>query len=729
MSRQPRHERRLAPLPPPPPSQPIPNVGLSFLADTALADAVPGRPMPPQRKGSITLPPIAALIPVPCQAANPPSLSSMLPRSGSSIPEHSHAHTATRSASARPARKSDQPVLGNEWANGASTSDSPSNTHMSSVSTPFPPRQPSKKERSKKQSQSHNRATPASIPLEYNVRPYNRLATTGNPAPARTIADAPLRTQPSRPSKTKLPHPLQGLALDKTYPERKVEDWHNDAQNMLRPPVSRPYPTSSHPELSIDHHSAAQALIPPPPPPPHTLKKVHPPVESWDRYALPQMPGDQSYLPQLQHSPVQSRPHSRRHQSTPSVAPTNATWDEPFMANNLPQSRIFAFIPENPEMLTRSRHRNIISIGSQATPNTAMQRSQSAHSNNPAKKVLAGKASSAPSSPKGIPQSSRLGGSLPTPVTGCMEMDVFQGTKEWLAGQTRRTNVMSTFQEEVLSLPQVQTPSPPLPEIGMDSPINVQFQSEKFFSPQHREATTPIDQEMRDDSSAPPPPPSCSHSRSPESTRSHQQLEEPGLASGDSSYSESCSEPASDEENPDEQIERIRTDDQSDDQFQESSSTLMRDQADRRSSSARAQSDSHFTQHSDFHSVKSDNSLSSSPTSSCFSPTTSSRPKNAPKRTKTNSASGSKANVKGTKPTGGTGQRKNGERRREQNAVAQKKFRWKKKQQAAKMEEELEISTALVSTLKKEGVEKDRLINKLKGEVGVLKRKLKHLDT
>ncbi|WWC70349.1 uncharacterized protein I206_104299 [Kwoniella pini CBS 10737] len=250
-------ERKLAPLPRR--STPTSDVGLSCLADAALADwsTLSSKA---QRQNSITLPSISSIIYPSLPTAKWEGFTASLPSLGIIIP--SSTNSLARSDSLQSASTSDQPV--------ASTS----NIHISSVSTPFPPLRPSKKAKLQKRSHDHSGATPNSVQLEYNVRPYNRTAAPSNPFPAPSQAYP--SSKATRQPKAKLPHPLQGLALDKTHSDRKVEDWQNAAQNLLHPLIPIP-PLSYSGSSFFNHHSAAQSLISPPA---HTLKKVHPPIDS-----------------------------------------------------------------------------------------------------------------------------------------------------------------------------------------------------------------------------------------------------------------------------------------------------------------------------------------------------------------------------------------------------------------------------------------------------------------
>ncbi|WWD02822.1 hypothetical protein V865_000864 [Kwoniella europaea PYCC6329] len=784
MTRPVRDERRLAPLPPLSHTS-QPGLSLTCLADAALADARGPTSLPsPHPKTSFNLPPISSLIaplPTPPAAKTDSSWSTTattpyLTSSGSSsfVAMHTPPISRSHSWNANPAVGTDQPVNG--WSTTTTAGD-PSSAHMTRQG-PFPPpplsQRPLKREKQRKQTQSQARATSSTVQLEYNVRPYNRMSasTSSAAAPSRqpSTVHAPTRTQPSRSSKSKLPHPLQGLTLDKTYPERKVEDWHNDAQNLLRPPLPPPNPI---PTTSLNRHSVAQSLNPPPPPhslTPRTTKKIHPPVESWENYTLPQMPGGQPCLPQTQPTPVPIYPRSsaRRQQSSSSVSGTswintNNTKAHPLNPDPR-QAKSYVFVSENPEVFARSRHRAPpISTNFRPAP-YAMQRSQSAYTTHytHSKRAFA-KTISEPNSPKGmrwISDNGQIGGSLPTPITASMDT-------RWNTSQLG-VPPSSTYQPEVLSLPQVQTPTPPLP--GAISaqrtihivPMEINHQSTSPSLPPTRDIT-PIDQEMRNNTLSPAPntraESSCGSFKPPES------IGQPELEAGESSYSESDFEPVS-EDNQDQSGDkghdrdgdiqvRPRGDDGDEVEAEdESYSNFGRSiipngtSAISSNSSIRARSSSHSTHTSEMIKYEHSSSGSSSPIStsgstSCFSPgkTVSKKP-----RTKTNKVKKSDTAAKGkgkgkgrsknnrststsvSASTTVNGQRRNGERRREQNAVAQKKFRWKKKQMAAKMEADLESATALASSLQKQVAEKDQLVNKLKGEVGSLKRKLKTLE-
>ncbi|WVW83743.1 hypothetical protein I302_105764 [Kwoniella bestiolae CBS 10118] len=792
MTRPIRDERRLAPLPSINPTSQT-NLSLSCLADAALADALGSTPITsPHPKASFTLPPISALIaPLPTHPATNPEPSGakpFLPSSGSTASSFVSTHTpGARSVSSNltPAVGTDQPVINDTtgWSTSRSGDVYPSNNAHMTSSAPFPPpptsQRPSRKEKQKKSTQSHARAatTSSTFQLEYNVRPYHRaINTTATTAPSsRQSAPAhpPTRTQPARSSKSKLPHPLQGLSLDKTYPERKVEDWHNDAQNLLRPPRPRPIAIATN---SINHHTAAQSLSTPHNITPTTIKKIHPPVESWDQYALPQMPGEQPYLPQTQPIPVPlyPRPPPRRHQSSSSLSVTS--WHSSIVSAR-PGPRSYTFVAEDPETFTRSRHRAPpTSITSRPGPYT-MQRSQSAHTTNivhPHPRRPFGKTLSEPNSPKAKKEASeegKIGGNLPTPVTASMASRwSTHNSPTGIPAQLEAHSASTvTFQQEVLDLPQVQTPTPPLQEAvpSQRSPsvvlMDIDHQSRSPSLPPTRDIT-PIDQEMRNQTLSPAhlttSPGAWSHSHQSEHSHS---IEQPELEAGESSFSESESEPASSDNHDDGEDDEHgngmheQDDDHSNDgavrlRSAKGSSSTNRDHRSipnassivSTTSSIRARSSSHSTQTSEMIKYEASSSSPSSATS-CFVPG-----KLAPKKPRTRSKAKTKAKGKAKKnevkgkgrskkdgssvsgnSNGSTimnGQRRNGERRREQNAVAQKRFRWKKKQMAAKMEADLESATALASSLQKQVAEKDSLVNKLKGEVGSLKRKLKTLE-
>lgn len=63
------------------------------------------------------------------------------------------------------------------------------------------------------------------MPLEYNVRRYTRAHSSDRP-----LSSPHPQTQLHRR------YPLQGLQLDKTYPEWSIHGWHEDAQRLLQPP-------------------------------------------------------------------------------------------------------------------------------------------------------------------------------------------------------------------------------------------------------------------------------------------------------------------------------------------------------------------------------------------------------------------------------------------------------------------------------------------------------------
>lgn len=63
------------------------------------------------------------------------------------------------------------------------------------------------------------------MPLEYNIRRYTRAHSSDRP-----LSSPHPQTQLHRR------YPLQGLQLDKTYPEWSIHGWHEDAQRLLQPP-------------------------------------------------------------------------------------------------------------------------------------------------------------------------------------------------------------------------------------------------------------------------------------------------------------------------------------------------------------------------------------------------------------------------------------------------------------------------------------------------------------
>ncbi|WWC70350.1 uncharacterized protein I206_104300 [Kwoniella pini CBS 10737] len=383
----------------------------------------------------------------------------------------------------------------------------------------------------------------------------------------------------------------------------------------------------------------------------------------------------------MQTPSMRPRPSSRRHQASSDAKSTDENWDQPLIINAPSRPREFTFVSETPELYTRSR-----------LSNTAV---------------------SGVSSPKhlvGAPHNDMRGKkSLATPVTTSREHKLARDTDERLSGDSM---------QEVLSLPQMQLSIPSFSGTPINSPSTI-LPDHLKTSPMSTPALRSIPLKCDDPMTSP-----VRNGSSP--LRSRYSEDAPELQTGDSSFSRSGSKPASESDDHSDhrmQFESYHGSDEQEGKTFDQERTL--------SSSIRARSHSHPAQNSGSYSVKSEQSSSDSSTSSCFSPNN--KPKIGQTRSKAKiqqNVAGRSKNVGTSKPRtkGKNGQRRNGERRREQNAVAQKKFRWKKKQQAAKMEAELEVSTALVSTLKKEAVEKDQLIKILKAEVGNLKRRSKNTE-
>lgn len=82
------------------------------------------------------------------------------------------------------------------------------------------------------------------MPLEYNVRRYTRADSSDRP-----LSSPHPQTQIHRR------YPLQGLQLDKTYPEWSIHGWHEDAQRLLQPPRALTPPSVYAKSRSTSHGS------------------------------------------------------------------------------------------------------------------------------------------------------------------------------------------------------------------------------------------------------------------------------------------------------------------------------------------------------------------------------------------------------------------------------------------------------------------------------------------
>ncbi|UOH79125.1 hypothetical protein LQV05_000115 [Cryptococcus neoformans] len=207
-------------------------VSLHPLADAALADAS-RRPQLARSPSSIALPPISTLLP----AASAPAPASK--SSAQKLPPRSQA------ASSQPFVKG--------WAPATF-----SPKHTSAPATP--PRTHAVHRPVKAQIHSPTLVPDQHVPLEYNVRRYTRADSSDRPlsspqpqssccntAPAAPPSRPPFREnapveqpmpmpQPHPQAQLHRRYPLQGLQLDKTYPEWSIHGWHEDAQRLLQPP-------------------------------------------------------------------------------------------------------------------------------------------------------------------------------------------------------------------------------------------------------------------------------------------------------------------------------------------------------------------------------------------------------------------------------------------------------------------------------------------------------------
>ncbi|WRT66212.1 uncharacterized protein IL334_003165 [Kwoniella shivajii] len=286
---------------------------LAYLAEAALADASTSSTLvSSHRRSSVTLPSISSLI------ASSPSMATSLLSSGS-------AHIPISSAES-PVWISDQPVFGvNEWS--VSGPQVPSISHHDHQGNHLHYRSPKK---------GKDRMFPPSSSisgvglLEYDTLSYTRSTPSTSRSEenksavsVKSTLHAPIHTQPGRAKRSKAPHPLHGLNLDRTYPERRVEDWHNDAQNLLRPPK----PQQVYISPIITKSSTNQSIFATPPHIFPTTRKIHPPAKSWHTYTLPQMPREHLILPQLQPNRASSPTSAQRPQLFSSLG-ASSSWNQ-----------------------------------------------------------------------------------------------------------------------------------------------------------------------------------------------------------------------------------------------------------------------------------------------------------------------------------------------------------------------------------------------------------------
>ncbi|WVQ99286.1 hypothetical protein IAU59_006418 [Kwoniella sp. CBS 9459] len=788
---------------------------LHYLADAALADAT--APATATGRSPITLPPISALIsPSSSTPANyigsriNPAIHTPVsgsrseftlrtPVSGSSITSNftfsSNTHVPPASAIPPSGEATDQPRMVTGWSpSSTQTQNQPqqpmqryvnaaaSGSHLrrtapssDEVATAANRSQKGSKQRGR---QPDRKSFSSNVQLEYNVRPYKRIA----PSPSTPATGQPTRKQPSRPSQSD--HPLKYLKLDKTYPERSPQVWHEDAQRLLRPPRTLT-PPSADKASSLNKHSAAQALRPPAITTRRTKSnRSHPPVAPWDEiHPLPQMPLDDPYLPQTQGSNNPMRSSLHRHGSSSSHH--SPSWDSRSL-HALPAVGAHTVGSHPPPMTHEGRP-----LTSPQMTAHLMRRSLSAHTGDGSRRDRVGHVPmSAPGSPRpyggehkvgegGSPRGrigarrigtngngDRDGGGddngVPTPVTG----PVTGGYG--LSRLALPPPVLPAFRANPpspLDISRTITPSLSLsaitstpPELALPSSGDIDQRASTSYLASRGSIPPPLDS----DAEALLQPfghHDVSGDTSAEITQESlsQEIAEPDLDMDQSSVSQSSFELLSDvdmsgeqEDERDGEAPDRRSDGESHyTASQDSRGIKLRLRIPFGEASSSGPRSGHYTSASGASPSSSFRGRSGStgtdltevkeePTGSPDSETPSPvKPKRAKRKaaesSKSAGESGSSRPSRGAGSRSGStrqkGQRRNGERRREQNAVAQKKFRWKKKQIAAQMEADLGAANALAASLKKENEEKDRLVSKLRGELGTLKRKLEKLES
>ncbi|WVF71608.1 hypothetical protein IAT40_006416 [Kwoniella sp. CBS 6097] len=783
---------------------------LHSLADAALADATTTGRSP------ITLPPISTLIsPIPSTTDGlgsgshtavhaPPSGSKSgstipTPVSGSSITFPSYTPVPAGSAFPPLDNATDQPTIVAGWsptctqpqrqqshlqhkqkqhrdvvASGSRVkTDALSSAGVASVTS-----------RSKKGSKPRGHPsvpTPSTsaVPLEYNVRPYNRVA----PSASTSATGQRTRTQPSRAARAS--HPLKHLKLDRTYPERSPQVWHEDAQRLLRPPRTLTPPSADRAD-PLNKHSAAQSLIPPSNASREVgAKRFHPPIAPWNElHPLPQMPLDDPYLPQTQESNSAMRPTLHRHQSSSSYS--GPSWHSyhahqpyalasPSVDPRLPQRTGPSRPSTSPESAAYSMRRSLSAHTTAGSTRDIPAHLPTSEPGSPQHHGDSGRRHGRDGSPwgrigegrrdtngNGVSDGNGDGSGLPTPVTepvtGMYDLSrpaLSPPTSSAIGANRPSSTFFSRTITPSLSLSALTSAPSPL-DLPKSSDIDRRASSSNLPSRSSHPSRRP--------EIAAPRQGSCPQDRSFDVsgetsliTRDEslsREISQPDLEMDHSSCSDSTFEPMSEGEmggaQDDEQGSDDSVDGRSDGGSEYTASRVGRGIRLR----LRVPSDSRRDRQSSRSGLTSSSSLRARSSSTevknepAVSPTTSTPSPAKPKRAKT-SASSSKSAAGGSSTstrskrkgvikvdegsvTGSSrskGQRRNGERRREQNAVAQKKFRFKKKQIAAQMEADLESATALAASLKRENEEKDRLVLKLRGELGTLKRKLERLET
>ncbi|TYJ55924.1 hypothetical protein B9479_003308 [Cryptococcus floricola] len=290
------------------------SVSLHSLADAALADASERPASHSRSRSSYALPPIAALL-------NPVS------------------DAQSSAARSRPQTPTRQPLV-KGW----------------SPTTPSSQPRPSQ-DSAEQPAQAVTSQVPgeqAQVSFKYNVRRYKRgESSRPSQTPAQTTrrhtapvipTTATCRTELScndpaqnhGPSSAKgREYPLQGVQLDKHYPELSIHGWHEDARRLLQPPRAfSPSYVQRDPSENAVRRSVSQGSYPFTPVESSVQVRVQHPRPCWPE-PLPQLP--YTYVP---YHPYQQLP---RH--VPIIA-------EP---KPRPRQRSYRFISQNEELANAAR--------------------------------------------------------------------------------------------------------------------------------------------------------------------------------------------------------------------------------------------------------------------------------------------------------------------------------------------------------------------------------------
>lgn len=185
--------------------------------------------------------------------------------------------------------------------------------------------------------------------LEYNVRRYTRADSSRRPSSSSqaqssccNIAPAAPTSRPTcrgkAPAEQPMPqphpqtqlhrrYPLQGLQLDKTYPEWSIHGWHEDAQRLLQPPRTLTPPSVYAKSRSISRgaYSSGSEFDRPARPPPGWGDNVHGTSQA---YAPPFLQANTLYPPPLRPINSEAKPRQRSyrfitHDTEPPTAQKN----------------------------------------------------------------------------------------------------------------------------------------------------------------------------------------------------------------------------------------------------------------------------------------------------------------------------------------------------------------------------------------------------------------------